>query len=313
MSWLKLLCYFYFHVMSFSFAQIPDKFEKVRLSKLKLFTVNNASLWLATPDWEAYKNYPGADWYQQVWNNHHFNDMQQIEIETTMTYLKRSSPTGHCLYIQFGSHLGVFNFVAAKVGCRTIAIDAYSPHHHFVKLSMQLNQISPVNFQTVWAAGASTHGGTVKFSSNRIVEGDSNEPGAVDVPTTSLDQLIEQHPIHKGENVYISLDTEGSETSIIEGGKRTIMSKKVKVFCIEVWHFRNSKAQDNGALSVLYDSGYEAFVYHNNKLTKQIPKSEMLSGHRRNIFCNVMNQYDNCLEDVYFLLPGLIKHFHHHH
>eukprot|EP01041_Mallomonas_annulata_P006713 gene6713-13606_t len=270
-----------------TYATIP---ESLRLERLDLF-YSNQSIWLMAPDWIKHKQYPGADYYAQVHINNRFNSGQQKIFEKSITAML-PEPHSSCFFIQAGSHLGAFCFLATAMGCRSTCIDGYLPHVEIMRLNSYVNRLPRQKFKPIWAAVGDSNHKNVSFHIAQV----ASKVG-VPTPMISLDGLCQDTKACQGDVGMIVIDVEGFEQDVIKGAKHLITSKKVKIWCIELWYDNIGQSKQ---LNQFWDVGYKSYMLIDSKsILVPISKDEVLKGTLRAKGCGKPNA-PACMEDIYF-------------
>jgi hypothetical protein len=252
------------------------------------------SFLMAFPDPNlSHAQYPGGPWYKVAWENHTIADVETHYQD----WLKGKCTSSSEMVFQFGSHLGVYPLLAAAQGCTGMTVDGYPPHLLHIALSANLNAFAN-RFHTLHAA-IGKENGVARFAKNGVALGAEVFD---EVPMTTIDDVFWKAKSEIGfkKSPLVIIDVEYSDQDALLGGQRTIASRLIDTFYVEIWLHVEGKSrseQDLLPMNLFKSAGYTGDINQLpiNSAADLIKNRDFLCKHQ-------LATTKNCLVDVHFKL-----------
>ena len=165
------------------------------------------------------------------------------------------------LVVDVGANFGFWTVLAARRGCRVIAIEPVAPTRELLTSNVRRNGIAAR--VEISSQALSDSAGTISLA---VPDGESGQASAYPdpsaalevhvVPTTTLDELIGERHVR-----FCKVDVEGHELAVLDGARRTLSDKRVDYVLVELSGALLARAKHTGReiVELLTGHGY-AFV-----------------------------------------------------
>ena len=157
-------------------------------------------------------------------------DFEELELNWYEDWLRaRSNANKSVLVVDIGANIGIFSVLAKKHLLENSLVLAIEPDlRNIRRLELNLNENSGSAITKLLPLAVSGTKGTIRFSiskfggTNHIANfGDTN---VLEVPCTTLKDLVEEHMTPEYSEMFIKIDVEGFEPQVVKGGIDVIES-----------------------------------------------------------------------------------------
>lgn len=176
--------------------------------------------------------------------------------------MRTLTPGSTTLVLDLGSHVGQFSLLAAALGHKVVAVDAYREHVDMLERASWLNGF---DVQVYHMALAASRGGPVQLDVSDTNKGGSKIRSLLHaVATSTIDDLI-SHAYPQLPVSFMKMDIEGYEPYALQGAQRLFAERPPSVLAIEITprEWRAHGFEVASVLSSLTSRGYT--MYHRNK------------------------------------------------
>ena len=173
------------------------------------------------------------------------------------------------VFIDIGANVGNYSLSLCKKANKVFAVEASKNNCQRIIETLKMNKID--NVEVIHKAAYKVSGVKVKLYLSGDNAGrnslliDKNNIGCEEVETITIDSLLDKYD---NERVFIKIDVEGSEDSVIEGANHTILKKRPVIQC-EINPLLNNSNCNNPydiAHKKIIDYGYNSYFIRDNKM-----------------------------------------------
>jgi FkbM family methyltransferase len=151
-------------------------------------------------------------------------------------------------FVDVGANIGSYTVLAAGVrGAETISVEPIPRSFARLMANLRINGIQ--NRVDACNVGLAAQAGRLRFTSTQdsvnhvISSGEAEEPNTVELPVTTLDELVgERAPL------LIKIDVEGFETEVLQGAGATLANPGLRAIIIELADSGRRYGHDEGAI-----------------------------------------------------------------
>ncbi|MCH2133726.1 MAG: FkbM family methyltransferase [Phycisphaerales bacterium] len=192
-----------------------------------------------------------------------------LELHSTGTYepfargicLERLKPG--MVFLDIGSHVGLYALPAARAVGPTGRVVAFEPHPGNRALLQENVQRNGLDNVTIVPAAVSDQAGNMELQvspfntgDHRLYRGRGNRGGGVPTPVVSIDEWCRAEGIEQVDMVKI--DVQGAEAKVLEGMRGVIASSGDMSIILEYspWMLREAEATPIDVLDQLVEAGF---------------------------------------------------------
>lgn len=176
------------------------------------------------------------------------------------------------VFVDIGANIGKYSlFAAVTRGCRTIAIEPFTPNTLALEQNIALNEVGDLVTARQWAISDRTAAGRLSYGSEtagaaaQSFDEPATDHGGTDMPAEilqgyRLDDLIEAGEIPCPQ--HIKIDVDGTEHRIIAGMEATLDDPRLRSIRLEI---RLADPRNQEALRRIDASGFDCAVDDDEK------------------------------------------------
>jgi len=149
------------------------------------------------------------------------------------------------VFFDIGANIGAYSVLLMDKVKSLYAFEAHPHTANLCKMNFLLNGLSE---NQVIGSAVSDSNQPLYFSNlsdgdplNTIVEKNQQ---AIQVPSTTLDQFIQQHTFSPDTNFLLKIDVEGFEHQVLQGAKDFLTNQNVKAILLETFSTEHQGIQD---------------------------------------------------------------------
>jgi FkbM family methyltransferase len=165
------------------------------------------------------------------------------------------------LFVDIGANIGSYSVLAGSCeGVNVVAFEPVSSTFSWLQKNIQVNKLD----KKVYAKniGLADQEGTIYFSSNldtlnHVVSKHEKNSSSIEVDVLTLDDVMKEK-----SPTIIKIDTEGYESQILNGAKKTINNSSLIAILIELnGAGKKYGKEDNEICKLLMRKGFKSFSY----------------------------------------------------
>lgn len=157
----------------------------------------------------------------------------------------RNMADKHSVFLDIGANIGAYSVLLMDKVKKLYAFEAHPHTANLCKMNFLLNGLSE---NQVIEAAVSDSNQPLYFSNlndgdplNTIVD---KNPQAIEVPSTTLDQFMQQNTFSSDTNFILKIDVEGFEHQVLQGAKDFLTHANVKAILLETFSTEHQVIQD---------------------------------------------------------------------